>query len=380
MKVGVCKETYPGERRVALVPSDIPLLHKAGLEVYVERGGGIGAGFTDDSYRGSGATILEDREEVFKTANIILQVLGGGANPKADEDIGLLRPGQVIIGLLDPLTRPDVIERLAQRGVTAFALELLPRITKAQAMDALTSQATIAGYKSLLMAAESLPRMLPLMFTAAGTITPARVFIIGAGVAGLQAIATARRLGAVVHAYDVRPGVKEQVESLGAKFVELPLGTKEAEGAGGYARRMDEGFYQRQRELMKGVIAETDIVITTAGVPGKKAPILITADMVKGMHPGSVIVDLASDRGGNCELTRPGEVVEVDGVKIVGTMQVASTVPYHASQMYSKNITNFLLHLIKDGRLRLDMEDEIIKSTLVCIDGRVVQPMVLNSS
>lgn len=376
-KVGVCKETYPGERRVALVPSTIPILRKAGLEVYVERGAGMDAGFTDDSYRGDGATLLDGRDEVFKTADIILQVLGGGANPKVEEDIRLFRPGQVIIGLLDPLGRPDVVERLASKGVIAFALELLPRIAKTQAMDALTSQANVAGYKSVIIAAEALPRMLPMMFTAAGNITSARVFVIGAGVAGLQAIATARRLGAVVHAYDVRLNVKEQVESLGARFEELPLDIKEAQGRGGYARVMDEGFYLKQRELMARVLAESDIVITTASVPGKRAPILITAEMVKGMHSGSIIVDLASERGGNCELTRPGEVVEVGGVKVIGALHLASTIPYHASQMYSNNITNFLLHLIKDGRPRLDMEDEIIKETLVCIDGRVVQPKVL---
>ena len=281
-----------------------------------------------------------------------------------------------MIGLLDPLGAPESIRELAEKGVTSFALELLPRISRAQSMDALSSMATIAGYKAILLAANLLEKMFPLMITAAGTVTPARVFVIGAGVAGLQAIANAHRLGAVVHAYDVRPAVKEQVESLGAKFVELALEPQEAETAGGYAKAMDENFYRRQREMMAKVLAESDVVITTAAVPGKRAPVLITQEMVRGMRRGAVIVDLAAETGGNCELTRPGETVEIDGVSILGPVNLPSTVPYHASQMYSRNIASFLQLLIKDGKFHLDLEDQIIRETLLTHHKEVVNATV----
>ena len=287
-----------------------------------------------------------------------------------------MRHGQVVIGMADPLGSPEIARELSSRGVIAFALELIPRITRAQSMDVLSSMATIAGYKAVLLAANTLPRMFPLLTTAAGTITPAHVFIVGVGVAGLQAIATARKLGAVVEAYDVRPAVKEQVQSVGAKFVELPLETAQAEDKGGYAKAQDESFYQRQREMMARVIAANDVVITTAVVPGKKAPVLVTAEMVRGMAPGSVIVDLAAERGGNCELTRADQVVVENGVTILGPTNLPSTVPYHASQMYAKNITTFLLHLVKDGAVKADTTDEITRETLITRDGEVVNPKV----
>lgn len=376
MIVGVPKETYPGEQRVALVPIVIPSLNKAGLEVYIEGSAGVTSGFPDTAYEEKGARIYHSRAELLRSADILLQVNGLGSYKNSEGELEFLHSGQVLIGFLNPIAEPKRMERIAEKGVTALALDLLPRITRAQNMDALTSMGTVIGYKVILLAAEALPKIFPMMTTAAGTITPARVFVVGTGVAGLQAIATARRLGAVVSAYDVRPAVKEQVESLGAKFVELPLEAKNVEEAGGYARAMDEEFYQKQRELMARVVAESDVVITTAAVPGKKAPILITADMVKKMCPGSVIVDLAAERGGNCELTRPGETVVVNGVKIMGPVNLASSIPYHASQMYSKNISNFLLYLIKDRKIRSDRTDEIIGETMVCHQGKVVHPRI----
>lgn len=377
MIVGVPKETYPGEKRVALVPASLPTLAQMGLEVVVERGAGEGAGFPDNQYEEKGARLVEGRAPVFDSADVILQVRGLGANPEAGRaDLEHLREGQVVIGFLEPLTALEEARALAERGVTAFALELMPRITRAQYMDALSSMATIAGYKAVLLAANTLPRLFPMLMTAAGTITPARVFVVGVGVAGLQAIATARRLGAVVQAYDVRPAVKEQVQSLGARFVELPLEARDTEAAGGYARAMDEEFYRRQRELMARVVAESDVVITTALVPGKRAPVLVTEEMVKGMAPGSVIVDLAAERGGNCELTRPGETVQAYGVTIIGPVNVPSTVPHHASQLYSRNLANFLRLLVKDGQVSLDLEDEVLRETLLTHKGQVVHPRV----
>ncbi len=378
LKVGVPKETYPGERRVALVPALVPQLKGAGVEaVLVEQGAGAEAGFPDSAYAEQGARVVESRQEVFEGADVVLQVRTPGANPeRGREDLELLRPGQVVIGFLEPLTALDAVKALAERRVTAFALELMPRITRAQSMDALSSQATVAGYKAVLLAAEALPKMFPMMMTAAGTITPAHVFVVGAGVAGLQAIATARKLGAVVQAYDIRPETKEQVESLGAKFVELGLETEEARAEGGYAREMGEEFYRKQREMMRRVVAESDVVITTAAVPGKRAPVLITEEMVKGMAPGSVIVDVAAERGGNCELTKPGETVTVHGVTIIGAVNLPATVPYHASQMYARNVTTFLLGMLKDGELKLDLDDPIVRDTLVTRDGEVVHPRV----
>ena len=368
MKIGIVAEKFPGERRVALVPGSIAALKKAGLEVLVEEGAGREAGFPDAAYAEKGAQLVASRSDVFAAADIVLQV-------RLTDPAGL-RAGQIVIGMPDPLGAPQGVQALAATGVTAFALELIPRITRAQSMDVLSSMATVAGYKAVLLAANTLPRMFPLMTTAAGTIAPAHVFIVGVGVAGLQAISTARRLGAVVEAYDVRPAVKEQVQSVGAKFVELPLETAQSEDKGGYAKAQDESFYQRQREMMARVIAANDVVITTAVVPGKKAPVLVTAEMVRGMAPGSVIVDLAAERGGNCELTRADQVVVERGVTILGPTNLPSTVPYHASQMYAKNITTFLLHLVKDGSVRVDPADEITRDTLVAEKGEVVNARV----
>jgi len=376
MIIGVPVESYPHERRVSLVPAVVPLLTKVGMTVLVERGAGERAGFADSAYEERGAGIVPDKARLFSKADAVVRVRPLVANPASHPELEFFRPGQVVIGLLDPLGAPQSIRELAEKGVTAFALELLPRISRAQSMDALSSMATIAGYKAVLLAANLLEKMFPMMMTAAGTITPARVFVIGVGVAGLQAIATAHRLGAIVHAYDVRPAVKEQVESLGAKFVELALETQAAETAGGYAKAMDENFYRRQREMMTKVLAESDAVITTAAVPGKKAPILITQEMVRGMRRGSIIVDLAAETGGNCELTRPGETVEVDGVSILGPVNLPSTVPYHASQMYARNIASFLQLVVKNGKLHLDLEDQVIRETLVTHNKEVVNPAV----
>lgn len=377
MIVGVPKEVFPNERSVAVVPGVVPSLTDADMTILVEKEAGAQAGFPDEGYTKKGARIVESHDELFSQADVILAVHGPGHYSDAGSaDIERLHPSQIVIGFLDPLGTPQGIQELAARGVTAFSMELIPRITRAQAMDALSSLATVAGYKAVLLAADALPKMFPMMMTAAGTITPARAFIVGAGVAGLQAIATARRLGAVVQAYDVRPAVKEQVESLGATFIELELETKEAEDKGGYAKAMDEEFYRKQREMMTGVVADSDAVITTASIPGKRAPVLITAEMVAGMHPGSVIVDLAAERGGNCEITRPGETIVEHGVTICGPVNITATVPYHTSQMYAKNITNFLLHLVQDGKIELDTDDEITNGTLVTNNGEVVHPRV----
>lgn len=380
MIVGVPTETYPGERRVALVPAVLSVLAKAGCEVVVEAGAGVAAGCPDPAYVEKGARVAATRADVFQAADAVVQVLGHGANDKTGRaDLPLLRRDQVLVGFLRPLGSPDTVREVAATGVAAFAVELMPRITRAQAMDALSAMSTVAGYKAALVAADLLPRMFPMLMTAAGTVTPARVLVIGAGVAGLQALATARRLGAVVSAYDVRPAAKEQVESLGARFVELPLEAAEAEDARGYARAQAEPFYRRQRELLARAVAESDVVITTAVVPGRTAPVLITADMVAAMAPGSVIVDLAAERGGNCELTRPAETVVARGVTIVGAVNLAGAVPHHASQMYARTVTAFLLHLVKDGRVRLDQDDEIIRETLVARGGEVVHPRVLDA-
>ena len=376
MIIGIPVETYPAERRVALVPSVVADLARAGLEVLIQEGAGEKAGFPDDAYQKVKARLVPDRTQLFSSADIILLVNPSDAHPGSGDGLELLRQGQIVVGLLNPCGAPETAQKLAQRGVTAFALELLPRISRAQSMDALTSMATIAGYKAVLVAAGELNKMYPLMMTAAGTIRPARVFVIGAGVAGLQAIATAHRLGALVKAYDVRPAVKEQVESLGAKFVELELKTEGSEGSGGYAQAMDEEFYKRQREMMTRVVAESDVVITTAAVVGRKAPMLITEKAVQGMHSGSVILDLAAEGGGNCELTRPGEKVEYNGVTILGPTDLPSTVAHHASQMYARNVAAFLHNLVKEGQLDLNLEDEIIRDTLLVHQGEVVNPQV----
>jgi NAD(P) transhydrogenase subunit alpha len=374
MRVGIPKETSPGETRVALIPAAVPPLVKSGLEVALESGAGTAAGFPDETYRSQGAAIVS-RAELFRTSDIVLQVRATPA------EASLLRNGQTVIGFADPLGNPQAIRQLAPTGINLFSMELMPRITRAQSMDALSSMATIAGYKGVLLAATTLPRMFPMLMTAAGTISPARVFIMGAGVAGLQAISTARRLGAKVEAYDVRPAVKEQVQSLGARFVELPLEAGDAEDKGGYAKAQDESFYKRQREMMMKVVAASDVVITTALIPGKRAPILVTTEMVEAMAPGSVVVDLAAERGGNCELTKPDQIVVHHGVTILGPSNPPALVPYHASQMYSKNITTFLAHLLgKNGAaqpsLPINTDDEITKETLLTRGGTVVHERV----
>jgi H+-translocating NAD(P) transhydrogenase subunit alpha len=377
MIVGVPRETFPGERRVALVPSSVPILAKGGLEVIVEAGAGAQAGYPDAEYVSKGAKIIPERRDLFAAAEIVVQVLCYGSNDATGQaDVPLFHSGQVLIGFLRPLGAVGPLQEIGAKGVTSFAVELIPRSTRAQSMDALSSMGTICGYKAVLIAADTLPRIFPMLTTAAGTITPGRVLVIGAGVAGLQAIATARRLGAVTSAYDLRPAAKEQVQSLGGRFVELPIEAKDAEDARGYAKAQGEEFYRRQRELLGKVVAENDVVITAAVIPGKKSPLLVTADMVKGMAPGSVIVDLAAERGGNCELTKPGEEVVVHGVTIIGWFNLASSVPYHASQMYSRNITAFLLHLVKDGKLRIDTNDEIVRETLLTQGGEVVNKRV----
>jgi H+-translocating NAD(P) transhydrogenase subunit alpha len=374
--VGVPRESYPGERRVAIVPAVVASLAKAGLEVVVESGAGEQAGYPDSMYADKGAKIA-DRPVVFGTADIVVQVLAYGSNDATGkDDLPLLRRGQVLIGFLRPFGSAEVVQEIAAAGVTSFSVELVPRTTRAQSMDALSSMGTICGYKAVLVAAETSPRVFPMLTTAAGTITPARVFVIGAGVAGLQAIATARRLGAVASAYDMRPAAKEQVQSLGGRFVELPIEAQNAQDARGYGTAQDENFYARQRELLTRVVAESDVVISAAVIPGKKSPVLITAEMVKGMAPGSVIVDLAAERGGNCELTRTGEMVVAYGVAIIGAINLASSVPYHASQMYARNVAAFLLYMMKDGKLEVNTQDEIIRETMVTSGGEVVNVRV----
>ena len=378
MLVGVPKESFAGENRVALIPALIPQLAKqTKLEVIMESGAGVAAGLTDQMYLDKGAKI-GSREEVFDQADIIAQVRTLGANPEAGQsDLALLKPNQIVLGFSDPLSKSDAAQAYADKGAIMVAMELIPRITRAQSMDALSSMATIAGYKAVLTAAVHLPKMFPMMMTAAGTLAPAKVFVIGVGVAGLQACATAKRLGAVVSAYDVRPAVRDQVQSVGAKFVEVEVDAGQAEDKGGYAKALGEEFYRRQRELMTKVVAESDIVITTAAIPGKKSPVLVTADMVHKMVPGSVIIDLAAERGGNCELTQADQEVSVGGVTILGPTNIATTVPQHASQMYAKNVITLLAHLVtKEGALKLDMSDEITSGVVVTWEGRIVHAKV----
>jgi len=375
---GVVKEMAPGERRVALVPGALSVLNKTGAQVLMESGAGEASGFLDAEYAEKGVKLVKSRGDVFAQADVILQVRSLGANPETGaSDLSLMRRGQTVIGFGEPLTAGEAAKSLAERGATFLSMELMPRITRAQSMDALSSMATIAGYKAVLIAADSLPRMFPMLMTAAGTVAPARVLVIGAGVAGLQAIATARRLGSVVSGYDIRAAVKEQIESLGARFVVLDIEAGGAEDKGGYAKAMGEDFYRKQQEALGKVLADQQVLITTAAVPGRKAPILITAAMARRMAPGSVIVDIAAERGGNCELTRAGEVVEENGVRIYGPVNLASSIPYHASQMYAKNILTFLKYLInKEGNLTLNREDEIVKETMVTHGGDVVHPRV----
>ncbi len=381
MIVGIPKETCPGEHRVALVPEAVANLVGQGLEVLLDVGAGAGAGFPDSAYVERGAQLVV-RADLFARADIVLQVRTLGANPQVGRaDLDHVRDGQIFIGAAEPLGDMAPLKDLAERGATLFAMELMPRITRAQSMDILSSMATVAGYKAVLLAAEHLPRMFPLLMTAAGTVTPARVLIIGAGVAGLQAIATARRLGATVQAYDVRAAVKEQIESLGAKFVELDLDAGDSEDSGGYAKAQDESFYDRQREEFGKVVAESDVVISTAAIPGKPSPLLITAEAVRAMAMGSVVVDLAAERGGNCALSKAGETVVESGVQILAPLNLPATVPYHASQMYSHNIATFLKHLYdSEEGIQCDMEDEITSATLVARGGQIVHPRLLDQA
>jgi len=374
MKVAVLKETYPGERRVALTPANLAALAKAGAEVVVESGAGSAAGFSDAEYREKGAHIVATRQDAL-AAEVLVQVRCLGANSQAGQaDLPHLRANQIVVGMCDPLGAPTAIQEVARTGATLFALELIPRITRAQSMDVLSSMATIAGYRAVLLAAVELPKMFPLLMTAAGTLTAARAFVIGAGVAGLQAIATAKRLGAIVSAYDVRTACREQVASLGGKFIELEIEAGQSEDKGGYAKAMGEEFYRRQRELMARVVAESDIAVTTAAIPGKKSPVLITKEAVEGMRPGSVIVDLAAERGGNCELSQADQRVEHQGVVILGPTNLPAEIPHPASLMFSNNVTKFLQNLIKDGQVHLNLQDEIIRETLTARDGQVVHP------
>ena len=373
MKAAVVKETFPGERRVALVPANLAAFEKAGLEVLVESGAGAAAGFPDGAYRDKGAQIVADRGELFRQADMILQVRSYGTNlQQGIADLERMRSGQVVIGSCDPLGQAAAAADVAQTGASQFALELSPRITRAQSMDVLSSMATIAGYRAVLLAAVELPKLMPMLMTAAGTLRAARVFVIGAGVAGLQAMATAKRLGGIVQAYDVRPATRDQVESVGARFVELELQAEASEDKGGYAKALGEEFYQKQRELMARIVAESDIVIATAAIPGKPSPLLITAEAVAGMQAGSVIVDLAAERGGNCALSEADQRVVEHGVVILGPTNLPGEVPNHASQMYSNNITRFVLNLVKDRRVNLDLSDEIIRDTLITHEGEVV--------
>jgi NAD(P) transhydrogenase subunit alpha len=368
MKIGVPKEIAANERRVALVPDLVPRLAKAGLEALLEPGAGAAAGFLDAAFTEQGAKL---ESHALAAADVVLKV-----QPPSLDEIGQIREGSTIIGFMQPYTNAAGIRALAQRKITAFAMELVPRITRAQSMDALSAMSTASGYLAVLIAANRLPKFFPLLMTAAGTVTPARVFIIGAGVAGLQAIGTAKRLGAVVEAYDTRPVVKEQVESLGAKFVELGLETRDAEAKTGYAKAQSEEFYRQQQLMMAKIVASADVVIPTALVPGKRAPVLITEEMVRGMRPGSVIVDLAAEQGGNCALTQPDQEVVRHGVLIVGPLNLPSRLAYHTSQMYARTLTNFLLHLCKDGKLQLDLSDELSRGPLVTREGELVHEVV----
>lgn len=369
MKIAVPREVEQGERRVALVPESAARLTAAGNVVEVERGAGVEAGVEDAAYEGAGATIVSDRRGLLGAADLVLTV-----RQLPDPDVASLGEGTVQIGMLRPLTSPDHVQRLAERGVRALAMELVPRITRAQKMDTLSSQATAAGYKAVLLAASGHGKFFPMLMTAAGTIPPARVLVLGAGVAGLQAIATARRLGAVVQGFDIRPAVKEQVESLGAQWVGMEL--TEAEGSGGYAKEVSEETQRREHEHLSRLVGEADVVITTAQIPGRPAPVLITKDMVDGMKAGAVIVDLAAESGGNCELTRPDEDVRHGRVSILGPTDLAAGTPIHASQMYSRNVEALILHIAKDGVLNLDREDEIVRECLITDGGEIVHPRV----
>ncbi len=371
MLIAVPKEILPGENRVSLIPSSIAALVKAGLEVLVESGAGKGCFYDDKAYEVAGAKIAPNAEALYPSADIVFKV-----RPPEPSEVEKLREGITLICLMDAFSRLDLMEQLAAKRVSGFGLEFVPRISRAQSMDVLSSMAAIAGYRAVIEAAELLPKYFPMLMTSAGTIAPAKVFVIGAGVAGLMAIATAKRLGAVVEAYDTRPAVKEQVESVGAKFVEFDLETEGSEDAGGYAKAQSDDFYKKQQEQMKAKVAAVDVVITTAAIPGKKAPVLITDDMLQAMQPGSVIVDLAAERGGNTEGAVANEIVEKHGIKIVGYTDYPSRSSVHASQLFAKNITTFLLNMVKEGEFAIDLEDEIVKGALLVHDGQVVHEMI----
>lgn len=376
MKLSITKERFPGERRVALTPANVPQLAKAGIEVMVETGAGVAAGFPDDQYEAKGATIVSSLENAAQ-ADILVQIRSAGSDYESGRLLlSHLKSGSVVIGGCEPLDKAADIAPWAEAGMTLFALELIPRITRAQSMDILSSQATIAGYRAVLLAATELPKIFPMMTTAAGTLTAAKVLVVGAGVAGLQAIASSRKLGAVVHAYDVRPACKEQVESLGGKFVDLQLDAGSSEDKGGYAKAMDEAFYRRQREQLANVVAQSDVVITTAAIPGRPSPQLVTAEAVRRMAPGSVIVDLAAQRGGNCELTLADQRVIESGVTILGPTNLPSDAPYHASQMFGNNVVKFLLNMVKNGQLNVNLEDQIVCDTLVAHQGQIANSRV----
>ncbi|MDG2501407.1 MAG: Re/Si-specific NAD(P)(+) transhydrogenase subunit alpha [Porticoccaceae bacterium] len=373
MIIGIPSEIKTGEQRVAMSPANVQSLTVKSVKVLFQANAGSAAGYPDAEYKAAGATITANRAEIFASADIILQVQTFGSNNEnSDADLASLRKGQLVIGMMDPLASPQAAQAVADKGASAIALELVPRISRAQSMDVLSSMATLAGYKAVLMGASAAPRIFPMLMTAAGTLQPARVLIMGVGVAGLQACATAKRLGALVEAYDVRPAAREQILSVGAKPVELDLDTGESEGAGGYAKEQGEDFLRRQRELMTEVVAQQDIIITTAAIPGAKSPILVTEDMVKAMKPGAVIVDLAAERGGNCDLTEQGQTVVAHDVTILGPENIPSDLAFHASQMYGKNMQTLLeLILDEEGNLSLDFNDEIVAGTVVAHQGEV---------
>lgn len=376
MVIGVPTEVMPGERRVALVPDAVRRLVEKGLEVVVEAGAGSHGGFTSSGYEESGARLESDTARLYEASDLLLKVRAPTQHPETGEhEVDMLREGGALVALLQPFVEKDAVRRLAERRITSFALDLMPRITRAQSMDALSSMSTVTGYRAAILAAQALPKLMPMMMTAAGTLAPARVLVIGAGVAGLQAIATARRLGAVVEGFDIRPATREQVESLGARFVQLE-DVEDAETAGGYARELSEGQQARQRELLTKHIAQSDAVICTALVPGRPAPKIVTEDQVKAMRPRAVIIDLAAEQGGNCSLTRPGEIVHAHGVEVHGPLDMASAYPLHASQMYARNIMNYTLHLVPEGELVLDLEDELTREPMVTRDGAIVNEQV----
>lgn len=370
MRIAVAKEIEVGERRVALSPDTVARLAKQGFQVLIEAGAGEPAFFSNEAYEAAGAKIIFDTTALWAESEMLLKV-----NPPKEHEINYLREGSILVGFLNPLGNPVLIKRLSEQKVTAFSMEMIPRSSRAQSMDALSSQAGVAGYKAVLIAAAASPKFFPMLTTAAGTIAPAKVFVMGAGVAGLQAIATARRLGAVVEAFDIRPAVKEEVQSLGAKFVEVAL-EEETVAAGGYAKEISETSKQRTQEVVTEHVKQSDIVITTAQVPGKRAPLLVTEEMVAQMKPGSVIVDLAAEQGGNCACTKAGRDVQINGVTIIGPINLPSSMPVHASQMYSKNISTVVQYLVKNGELQLNFEDEIISSTCVTHAGEILNQRV----